>query len=302
MMRSFVYILSPSYSGSTLLTILLARHPRIATIGEMKATSMGDIAKYQCSCGTLIGDCPFFSQLRTECAAQGAPFELTDFGTHYRRYDRPVLDLLMRAPLQSGWGETVRTAGLALVPGGRRTMHEIARRNRVMADAICKIQNADVLLDGSKEPNRFHFLMKAGFPDPHVIHIVRDGRANANSALGHGLEGLDVATREWRDTHAQALRVKAWLPADRFLTLRYEDLCASPDEVVAKLFRFIGVDPAEAHTAETAPPMHILGNSMRLKPLTGIQRDERWRRELSSEQLARFDRLGGDMNRRFGYV
>ena len=42
-MTDLVYILSPSYSGSTLLTFLLNTHPEIATIGELKAQALGNL-------------------------------------------------------------------------------------------------------------------------------------------------------------------------------------------------------------------------------------------------------------------
>ena len=41
-----LYILAPSYSGSTLLTYLLSQHDAIATVGELKATSRGDLDTY----------------------------------------------------------------------------------------------------------------------------------------------------------------------------------------------------------------------------------------------------------------
>ena len=53
-----LYVASPSYSGSTLLTMLLAEHPEVATIGEMKG-GQEDLSSYRCSCGALFAACPF---------------------------------------------------------------------------------------------------------------------------------------------------------------------------------------------------------------------------------------------------
>ncbi len=44
-----IYILAASHSGSTLLSLLLGSHPEITTIGELKATSLGDPDQYRCS-------------------------------------------------------------------------------------------------------------------------------------------------------------------------------------------------------------------------------------------------------------
>ena len=58
-----LYILAPSFSGSTLLTYLLAQHPRVATVGELKATRMGSIDEYRCSCGEPMRTCEFWQAL-----------------------------------------------------------------------------------------------------------------------------------------------------------------------------------------------------------------------------------------------
>ena len=44
-----VYILAASHSGSTLLAMLLGSHPDVCTVGELKATSLGNVEEYLCS-------------------------------------------------------------------------------------------------------------------------------------------------------------------------------------------------------------------------------------------------------------
>lgn len=299
-MKRFVFILSPSYSGSTLLTLLLARHPRIATVGELKATAMGDIEQYRCSCDEAILRCAFWAELKARLAARGLPFDLRDFDTNYRRRGAALLDLALRMPVQTAMGETARRLLLALAPRGRQTVQHLNSRNLAFAQAVCDIQGGDVFLDGSKEPQRFLMLLQAGVPAPRVIHIVRDGRAATNSALGHEYSDLRVAARDWRHTHAQAMRIQRILPPDAFTSIRYEDLCAQPEASLDRLFRFIDLDPAQARR-DDPPPHHVLGNSMRLRQLTEIRTDERWRQQMTHDQLVAFEKIGGPMNRRFGY-
>ena len=56
---------------------------------------------------------------------------------------------------------------------------------------------------------------------------------------------------------------------------------------------------------ETLPPaptcQHVLGNGMRLDADKSVRLDERWRTELSREQLAIFDETAGRLNARLGY-
>jgi hypothetical protein len=66
------HIVFSSFSGSTLLSLILNAHPAIGTISEFNA--MDDIANntdFRCSCGELIGECSFFVRLRDAIRAKG---------------------------------------------------------------------------------------------------------------------------------------------------------------------------------------------------------------------------------------
>lgn len=300
-MREFAYLLSPSYSGSTLLTFLIARHPRIATIGELKATARGDISQYRCSCGEFQLQCAFWKTLGERLKSRGVDFDIADFKTHFRLPRRPLADRLVRARLRSGAFERLRETGLRAIPGAMAELARIGARNRALADAICDIQQADLFLDGSKEPGRLRYLLRYGFPAPRVIHLVRDGRAVTNSALGHEYESPEIAARDWRRTHEEAFVLQRELGRERFFTLRYEDFCRKPDDSLRTIFEFLKLDPAQAQSA-LPRPQHILGNAMRLRPNSGeIKLDEKWRNSLSAVNLALFERIGGGLNRKFGY-
>ena len=69
--ESVLYILGPSYSGSTLLTLLLAQHPQIATIGELKAATVGRIPDYRCSCGQLLRECALWRDVQARMQRRG---------------------------------------------------------------------------------------------------------------------------------------------------------------------------------------------------------------------------------------
>lgn len=74
-----VYIASLPHSGSTLLSLLLARHPRVVALGEVRL-QIGKIrrdpqkaAEGQCGCGARIGDCALWGRFIAECGAPVAP-------------------------------------------------------------------------------------------------------------------------------------------------------------------------------------------------------------------------------------
>jgi DNA polymerase-3 subunit alpha len=51
-----------------------------------------------------------------------------------------------------------------------------------------------------------------------------------------------------------------------------------------------------------AVEQHVIGNGMRLDSTSRIELDARWKSVLTSQQLAVFDQISGDRNRRYGYV
>jgi hypothetical protein len=76
-----VYIASLPHSGSTLLSLLLAKHPRVVALGEVRL----QIAKIRrdpdkagegtCGCGARIGDCSLWGRFIKEHAAAASPVE-----------------------------------------------------------------------------------------------------------------------------------------------------------------------------------------------------------------------------------
>jgi hypothetical protein len=114
---------------------------------------------------------------------------------------------------------------------------------------------------GDKTPRYTEFLnqLRTLFPDACFLHMVRDPRDVAVSLLHHGLragyaDALTSGSRVQAEITANA--AQAWLKAqvlfgrfaeanpEQCLELRYEDLSVSPDDVLARTFRFLGVSDA----------------------------------------------------------
>jgi hypothetical protein len=297
----FAYILSPSYSGSTLLTFLLGAHPSVSTIGELKASALGNLDTYVCSCGTPILECAFWEDVRQRMADQGIPFDVRDFGTHFRWRNRPLADRLLRARVRGSSFEALRSWGLRSMPGLQRYHNDVLQRNRALVAAVLDTQGGEVFLDGSKDPNRLYYFLRADFWKIKVIYLIRDGRGAANSFMKHYSAPMSVAAKEWRRTHEECDRVAAALPAEQCVRLHYEELCRNPEHVLEQLFQFLEVAPDAASTEIAAQEQHVLGNAMRLRSTNQIQLDEKWRRELTPADLAEFDRGAGALNRSYGY-
>ena len=163
------------------------------------------------------------------------------------------------------------------------------------------------------------------FPDARFIQIIRDGRDVAvshaekpwlsSSSAGTGRRGRggqewgpwarwwvepDRAeefaavsdTRRtawsWRRFTASAREGLAALPADRALTVRYEDMVRDPGSTAETVARFLGHDraPAELHAAFARADAGSVG---------------RWRRSLDEEQQQDVELEAGALLRELGY-
>jgi Sulfotransferase family len=298
--RRLIYILAPSYTGSTLLTLLLSNHKDISTIGELKATARGDLDTYLCSCGSLQRECNFWKRLTEEMQKAGARFDLNNFGTHFEA-ESILCDRLLCAGVRSRPFERARTLMLRFFPGCRNQLYGILDQNRRIIELVCSLQGGKMFLDGSKDPIRLKLLALANYWSLKVIYLIRDGRGATNSYMGHTGVSMEAAAREWRRTHAECDKVLRGFRENATLTIHYEDLCMKPRETLAKVYRFLGLETNGEAVRCDLRERHIMGNSMRLKSTDQIKLDERWKSALTPKDLKTFDRIAGKLNRLYGY-
>ncbi len=139
-----------------------------------------------------------------------------------------------------------------------------------------RAQGCDVLLQHLTGWPRTGFL-QAALPDLRVIHVVRDGRAVANSWLqmgwwdgwggpdkwiygplprdlrqeweDHGRSFPVLAALGWKMLMAAYAQARDALPEGQWMDVRYEDILASPRERFAAMLEFLGLDWNEVFDA-----------------------------------------------------
>jgi len=318
-----VYILAASHSGSTLLAMLLNSHPEVVSVGELKATSLGDVDRYRCSCQKLIKECPFWLGISKGMADRGFDFKIWDAGTDVRSGASDYIKRLLR-PLHRGRVlELCRDAALGLSSVWRQHLAKVQARNAALMECILKRAGRKVIVDSSKIGIRLKYLLKDWNLDIRILHLVRDGRAVAMTYTdparfadakdprlrGGGWGGtweserrsIKEAAYEWLRSNEEAEEIVSNIKEPLWLRITYEDLCANTQAALAKMFQFIGVEARSKPLDFRGVPNHIIGNGMRLDSSSEISLDDRWRRELPGSYLKAFDAIAGDMNRRLGY-
>lgn len=294
------YIASNSFSGSTLLTLLLGAHRNISTCGELKWSDL-DLETYRCSCGELIRACPYWLGIQSALAAQGVPFDLRNPRTEYRCCG-PVSAKWSAAAPRGPLFETARNFVLGGSPEGRREWQRFKLVNRLAIQAMLKADQASCFVDASKDPLRLRYLIDTGDYDLRIIHLVRDGRAVTYSAIKNEGSAAERAAREWVRTHHQIVDLARRLPAKSYMMMRYEDLCRDPAGTLNTICDFLSLPHADLLTEYAQAEQHVLGNRMRLEARNGIKLDEKWRNMLEPAALQSFQRIGADLNRQYAYV
>jgi hypothetical protein len=304
-MTKVVYIMGHGYSGSTLLTFLLGTHPQIATIGELGIAprAKADLSpeEYLCSCLAPVRDCGFWQRVSREMSERGHRFDIWDADLDFRVRDGGLADVLLRAVQRGPVLETARSAGIRLVPGARRERDRVVSRIASLAEIVSRIKGCETFLDSSKRPERATLMQRSGEFDMRVIHLVRDGRAVAWSSMKHLGIGPEDAARSWLADNQGSEHARRYFPPDRWMTLRYEDLCADPDGTIARLHGFMGIPSRNGYYNFRAVDHHIIGNQMRLSSTSEIRLDEGWKQALTPEQITAIDRFIAPLNRRYGY-
>lgn len=318
-----VYILAASHSGSTLLALLLARHPEICTVGELKATSLGDPTVYRCSCRAPIRECPFWQSVGDDMAKRGFQFDIANARTDLRAgataHVQRLLQPLHRGPVL----ELLRDATLSLCPSWRSTLARFHAVNATLAASICARLGKRILVDSSKVGLRLKYLLRNPALDVRVVRLIRDGRAVAltymnpdrfadasDPRLRGGGGGsrrepqrptMAAAAIEWRRSNEEAHTVVSRLSPTRWTEVRYETLTSEPERALRHVFEFLGVDAAAPLAPFKGVQHHVIGNGMRLDDSKAVRLDDRWKSVLTGDDLRTFDHVAGGLNRQLGY-
>jgi len=299
-MTELVYLMGHGYSGSTLLTFLLGAHPGIATVGEMGIAPRSKVSpkEFLCSCGERIGECAFWRRVAGEMGERGFSFDVRDRSLIAQ--PDGLAGRLLAADLRPRPAELARRAAVALLPKARRRRDELLARNRAFVETVTGIKGCSTFLDSTKRPERAVLLAATPGVSMRILHLVRDGRAVAWSCAKNLAQSPAAGAASWVADARSCERARAWFPAERWLTVRHEDLCADPRGTLARIFGFLGLPAVEVGDFR-AGEHHIIGNRMRLQTTSEIRLDERWKTALPERDLAAVERLVAPYNRRYGY-
>ncbi|WP_172402085.1 sulfotransferase family protein [Ensifer aridi] len=299
-----VYIAGYGRSGSTILDIALGQHPAVIGAGEVTSLTRHVWRNNEyCACGHPIRDCSFWSTVLQEWSKGWDSTLMSEYGALQRKFE----GLPMFIKILCGVG-----LGKQLAP--------YALHTKRLFDTMLLASDAQMIVDSSKLPGRAMALAQIPGIDMRVIHLVRDGRGVAWSLLkGYERDAKSGLQKEIkpRSVFRTALRwsivnlaveyLSRKLGRQKVMRVRYEDFASHPVALMQQIGAFLELDLSHIGSSlqdghPIAPGHQVAGNRLRMDASIALNKDESWRTRMPAEQQVSFERLGGWMLKRYGYL
>ena len=267
-----VFVLAPPRSGSTLLRVMLAGHPRLFAPPELELLSFDSMAERD---AVFSGRLSFWREglVRAVMAARG---------------------------LDAGEAERA-VAALAARDAPTREVYRWLQQ--ALGERLLVDKTPSYALDGAALERA-----EAWFDGPRYLHLVRHPCGVVHSFVEARLDEVlwrpapeherrELAELLWLASHRNVLRFLAGVPPERAHRVLYEDLVRRPREVMAGVCRFLGLDFDDATTRpyDGAPRRMTDGPRAESRPLGDVKllahpgvdaaAADRWRGRLSPESL-----------------
>jgi hypothetical protein len=314
MNQTFCYICSAARSGSTLTDMILGGHPKAASLGEINFIGKSIVLGELCSCGIPVRECSewekIFMAIRYKCG-----IDFLNDPYKYRLWDARAIRNRDNSYQTPFFMISVKIRGAyydvrSFLPPLLRNYlplpksYRDAIKNKLkLYETILKSWGKKVVIDSSKNIREAIELYRAKPGSVKIIFLTRDGRGIYLSERRSGSSrAKSIAT--WRRYYRRALRlVERELPSDAFLRLKYEDLARNPKTTTKALSKFLNIEyhPQMLNLGENQRHL-VNGNDTRFEKERAIKLDERWRLDLSDEELCYFNYKDNGLNMKLGYV
>ncbi len=143
------------------------------------------------------------------------------------------------------------------------------------------------------------------FPEAKFIHIVRDGRAVANSVmpLDWGPNTIHSSSQTWINRLSFGLAAESKLGPEKIIRIRYEDLVLNMEVTLNKICKFLGIEYSQEmleangfiKTKYTEMQHRLVGKQ------ADISRVNQWKKELTPRQIEIYESNTCDLLHNLGY-
>lgn len=273
----YVSLLTPGFSGSTLVSMIVCSQP--ATVGFGDTYFSHDprfYPKHPCTCGEWYDKCAPRADIARAIAAGG----VKDF--EWGQLASVPIPNMFRNSLRRFW-PLARSTSLPVVraiPDAARKMlfARFYRENQLMLDGLGQSGNYEIYFDGCKDLVRLE-LLRSMVPDIKILHVVR--HPGAYLYHFHKRNEYLYAKRlsHWARYHRHARHFSGLVPEENYLAVTYESIVRDPAKFVGRIAEYLSMPNANTADADRIrrSDIHVLGNRMRETVDRVVDYSDTWR-------------------------
>ena len=280
-----VALLSSSYSGSTLLSLLMCSHPNVCGFGDTYNFQFVKLEETRCSCGSVPSiKCPMRIKVSELMKKSGCYF---DWATSN---PTPLFKLFRSNKNMVSLSR--RNFFLYIYRGlplyfKTEIFSNYYKENIAFLNAIENSGNFSCYFDGSKNIVRLE-LLKDVFPNTKVIHLARDPKGYLHSCLKRKIKNYKKIINEWIRYNNNAHQYKKILGRDNYLFLRYEDIAENPNKTLSKIQKYIGLSEIDlqGNYENNIKNTHVIGNKMKNRFKKVDKKKISWENKLDKKHIS----------------
>lgn len=317
-----IYIAGRGHSGSTLLTLLLARHPEIAAVGELANLSLQcyrdeERTKWvgRCGCGKRPFNCEVWGEILGRVREvfgvdmQKNPFSwrVSDVGLEeeYRSLAPRKIPLIwarnrfwrLLRSVHYSQSNFIRSISRWYCPQASW----VRNRSFIIKEFAAK-QNVHAVVDASKDALGMCDMYYYSPLSVKILFITRDCRGSVWSMAKLAKsekERAEMVLRginTWVSVNRHLMDYLKSIPSTDWLHIQYEELCHNPLQVMENIFDFLGfANPPEILSNTDIQEHTIAGNKIRLSgKIMAIKEDTSWSENLTENELQIVKKHAGD--------
>jgi hypothetical protein len=279
----YVSLLATSFSGSTLVSMLMGSQPRVVGFGDTYVPPNPDFyPKHPCTCGSWYEECPPRAAITNAIRSGGVPDYSWD-----RAAATPVPKSLPWA-LRQKW-PLAKSSSLPFYRGMPGALRRILYRrfyleNAFMLKGLEDTGMYDVYFDGCKSVIRTE-LLRSTIPDIKVVHMVRHPGAYFYHFHRKGDTQYEKRLRHWFGYNNDARSLTRSMRPENYRMITYESIVKYPEQFVETMESFIGMkrthssDRSRIHKSQ----VHVIGNRMRETADRVLDYSNTWRGKMPAD-------------------
>jgi len=324
-----IYIVGRGHSGSTLLTLLLARHPEVAAVGELANLSLqcfrdGERTKWvgRCGCGERPFDCVVWRELLVQVKKvfgvdmQKDPFSwrVSDVGLEeeYRSMAPRKIPLIWA---RNKFWRILRFAQYSQSDFIRNITKWYcpqilwAHNRSFIIKKFAEKLGVRAVVDASKDYLGMCDVYYYSQLPVKIIFITRDCRGSVWSMAKHAKSNIERAKMislgvdKWVVVNRRIMNFLKLIPSTDWIHIQYEELCHNPQKTMQSIFNFMKfMNPKYNLTNVDIKEHTIAGNKIRLLgEITNIVEDTNWSTNLTEDELKAVKKHAGDFAKTLNY-